>query len=198
MKKIFITMLVLIAWTMLLPAQITREQANVIARDYIQSEGLQPASALYANSNDPNVEGISITTSNEETVKVKYACWAYCIDENEFRRYLFIKESNGSLLEIIANADISELGTSWKALLPTGLIELKENTQSLYPNPVDGWLTIPCNGKSVRVEIYDLKGVRLFSGTFSDKDTCQLNVSFLSAGIYMVNVSGKMHKIIKN
>jgi len=200
MKKIFFTLLVLLAWTTLLSAQgLTREQADAIVKDYIQSEALQAADGiLYANSNAPDGEGISITTSNEETVNIKYACWAYCLNENELaqRRYLFVNESNGSLLEIIAHSDVSELGASWM-MLPSGLPQLKDNRQSLYPNPVDDWLTIPCNGKSVRVEIYDLKGASLFSGTLSDKDTCRLNVSFLNAGIYMINVDGKTSKIIK-
>ena len=80
----------------------------------------------------------------------------------------------------------------------SGLTEPKENSQSLYPNPVDDWLTIPCDGKSVRVEIYDLKGTRLFSGTFSDKDSHQLNVSFLNTGVYMVDISGKKYKGTSN
>ena len=83
--------------------------------------------------------------------------------------------------------------------VPSGLDDLKEDTYKfLYPNPVDDWLTLPCKGENTRVEIYDLKGTRLFSGSLSGNDACQLNVSFLSAGIYMVNVDGKTYKIIKN
>jgi len=201
MKKIFFALLVLLAWTTLLSAQgLTREQADAIVKDYIQSEALQAADGiLYANSNAPDGEGISITTSNEETVNVKYACWAYCLDENELaqRRYLFVNESNGSLLEVIAHSDVSELGASW-IMLPSGLPELKDNRQSLYPNPVNDWLTIPCVDDRTRVEIYNLNGTRLFSGTLLDKDACQLNVSFLSAGIYLVSVSGETYRIIKN
>jgi len=79
----------------------------------------------------------------------------------------------------------------------TNIVEPKANNKLLYPNPVGDWLTIPCNGENTRVEIYDLKGTRLLNKTLSGKDVCQLNVSFLSAGVYMVNVGGKMYKIIK-
>ena len=77
----------------------------------------------------------------------------------------------------------------------TGFTEQKYNNKQLYPNPVDDWLTLPCTGESTRVEIYDLKGTRLFSGLLSEK--CELNVSFLNAGVYMVNVSGETYKLIK-
>ena len=123
MKKIFILTSVFIAWAMSLTAEnITREQADEIVRSYVQSEVTNPA--LYANVNNPNGEGIAITTSNEETFRAKYACWAYYLDENEpvQRRYLFVKENDGSLLEVIASNDLSELDASWVAMnMPTGL-----------------------------------------------------------------------------
>jgi hypothetical protein len=148
----------------------------------------------------PGAAGISITTSNEEAVTAKYACWAYCLDENKLshRRYLFVKEDGGSLLEVIASNDTEALTSSWEAMdMPTGLTGKEGSVKMLYPNPVGDFLTIPCNGDA-RVEIYDLKGSRLFSGALSGKDACQLNVSFLNTGVYMVNVSGETYKIIKN
>ena len=198
MKKIFISILVLIAWTVSLSAQVTREQANVIVWNYVQSEVTNPS--LYANLNAPNDEGIIVTTSNEEAFKAKYACWAYCLDENEssLRRYLFVKEEGGSLLEVIASNDQSVLDNSWEAMdTPTGLTGSKGGIKQHYPNPVDDLLALPCNGETTHVEIYDLKGTNLFSGLLAGKDNCQLNVSFLNTGVYMVNVSGETFKIIK-
>jgi len=197
-----ILMLFLFAWTTSLPAEnITREQADVIVQNYVQSEVTQPA-ALFTNLNEPSDAGIAITTSNEESVRAKYACWAYYLNESDpvQRRYLFVKEEGGSLLEVIASNDFSELDASWVAMdIPTGLAGSEGNSiKLLYPNPVGDLLTLPCNGENVRVEIYDLKGARLFSGLLSDKDACRLNVSFLNAGIYMVTVSGETYKMIKN
>ena len=183
MKKIIFSMLVLTAWAASLSAQITREQADAIVLGYVQGEVTNPS--LYANLNAPGGEGIVITTSNEETVKAKYACWAYYLDENELsqRRYLFVKEEGGSLLEVIASNDDSVLDDSWAAMdTPTGLAKEEGNVKLLYPNPVGDLLTVPCD-RDTRVEIYDLKGTRLFSGLLSGKDACQLNVSFLSAGV---------------
>jgi len=197
MKKITILTSILLAWsTTLLAEIITQDQADTIAMNYVQSEATQPCT-LYFNTNAPNGAGIEITTSNEETFKATYACWAYCLDETTQRRYLFVKEEGGSLLEVIASNDVSELDdTSWVAMAaPVGLTDSKANSPKLlYPNPVGDLLTLPC-GANERVEIYDLKGTRLFSGLLSD--TCQLNISFLNAGIYMVNVSGETYKIIK-
>ena len=186
----------LFAWaTLLTAANITREQADAIVQDYVQTGTL-----LYTNVNAPNTEGIVITTSEGETFKAKYACWAYCLDESDpvQRRYLFVKEEGGCLLEIIASNDISELDNSWVAMvIITDLAGSEVNSLNmLYPNPVSNLLNLPCNGANTPVEIYDVKGSRLFSGLLSE--SCQLNVSFLNAGVYIVNLSGETYKIIKN
>ena len=194
MKRYIIIMSFLIAWaTSLTAANITRAQADEIVQNYVQ------CGTLYSNVNEPSAEGIVITTSNEETFKAKYACWAYCLDESDpvQRRYLFVKEDNGSLLEIIASNDVSELDASWTVVITGFAVETRHATSLLYPNPVGDLLTIPCN-ENVRIEIYDLKGTRFFSGLLTGGDTCQLNVSFLNAGVYMLSVGGKMYKIIKN
>ena len=200
MKKIFLLFLVSLVWATLVFAEnITREQADEIVADYVKSEALQLVE-LYANINEPNEAGVAITTSNGETFRAKYACWVYCLDESEpaQRRYIFIKEEGGSLLEVIASNDVSELGASWIAMNPTGLVNPESGVKLLYQNPVSDWLTVPCDGENVRVEIYDLNGTRLFSELLFGKDSCQLNVSFLSAGIYVVRVDGKTYKIVKN
>jgi len=212
--KIFLSMLTLFAWTATLSAQITREKADEIVINYVKNEVAPTegvslnAFLLYVNANTPNENGFSMTTVNGETIKAKYACWVYyvrlavrdcdrCISPQQ--RYLFVKEDNGSVLEIITNEDDPQDVSLWTHVnIPVGIIETKANSQFLYPNPVDDWLTIPCNGENVRVEIYDLKGVRLFAETLSGADTCQLNVSFLSAGTYLVNVGGKTYRLIKS
>ena len=196
MKKKFILMSALFACVASLSAQITHKQADEIVLNYAQSVAPEFI-ALYANLNAPDEAGITITTSNEETFRAKYACWTYCLDETAQRRYIFVKEENGSLLEVIASNDMSGLDASWEVmeLNTTGLANSKENIlKQLYPNPVGDLLTLPC-GENEHVEIYDLKGTCFFSELLSE--TCQLNVSFLNAGIYIVNISGKTYKMIK-
>ncbi|MDR2407213.1 MAG: T9SS type A sorting domain-containing protein, partial [Bacteroidales bacterium] len=114
----------------------------------------------------------------------------------------FVKEDNGSLLEVIASNDLGSGDlTQWKEVETTGLVDREiNNIKPLYPNPVNDLLTIPCTGNHIRVEIHDLKGSRLFSGLLSDKETCQLDVSFLNAGMYLLSVYGGtkvVYKIIK-
>ena len=207
MKQIIFAMLALFAWATSLPAQTTREQADAIVLDYLKNAVTLPC-LLYVNDNAPSEKGTIITTSNEETFKVQYACWAYYLnispDPDEYEldqsRYFFVKEDNGNLLEVIAYDDLGpEDLTSWKAVgITTGLTKKEDSVKLLYPNPVDDWLSLPCSGEPVRVEIYDLKGTRLFAGLLSGEDTCRLDASFLSAGVYIVSVSGEMYKIIKN
>ena len=206
-RKKFIPMSVLVASATVLPAQITREQADSITKDYLQSERVE-YNLLYVNVNIPNEEGIVITTSNEEIVKAKYACWVYYLNESESElsqsRYLFVKEDNGNLLEVIASNDAGQSDlTQWQEVdNPLGLAERMENTiQPLYPNPVDNVLIIPYTGVRSSMEIHDLKGVYIFSETISGKDIYQLDVSFLKAGMYLLSVYGErkvVYKIIKN
>ena len=202
-KTLFL-LLILLAWATSLSAQITRAQADAIVLNYIQTGNVTQPYHLYVNDNAPNETGISITMSTGETVKAKYACMVYYLNESESAksRYLFVKEDNGSLLEIIANNDIGPggLASPWMEvnLSSEFAVEDVNNNKSLYPNPVDDWLTLPCTGDNSRVEIYDLKGTCLFSSSVSSEDTCRLDVSFLSAGIYLVKVGGETYKVIKN
>jgi hypothetical protein len=202
MRKILILVLAFVALATSLSAQITWEQADNIVKEYLQNEMIT-YNLLYVYVNAPSEEGIEITTSNEETFKAKYACWAYYLDESEFsqRRYFFVKEDNGSLLEVIAKNDLGIDNTQWEEVGTTGLVDGKiNNLKPLYPNPVDDLLTIPCSGNHIRVEIYDLKGSHLFSKSLSDKETYQLDVSFLKAGMYLLSVYGEtkvVYKIIK-
>ena len=117
-------LILIICTTTSLSAQITREQADAIVLEYIQEIAL-PYS-LYVNINMPGEEGIIITTFNEEVVRVKYACWAYYLNENPGtsepaqQRYLFIKENNGNLLEIIISNDLvpEDIASNWKIVTP--------------------------------------------------------------------------------
>lgn len=206
------TLLLLFACTATLSAQkITRQQADEIVINHIKNEVEQPC-LLLINVNTPNAGDFVVTTNMEETIKAKYTCWVYYVQENtgdlidpipdstQFR-YLFVKENNGSLLEIITSNDLALKDlVSWeKVNIPTGLlVEPKENHQLLYPNPVDDWLTLPCNEEKISVAIYDLKGTCLFTDLLSSTETCLLNVSFLNTGTYIVNISGSIYKIIKN
>jgi hypothetical protein len=205
MKKITVSILISVALATSLSAQITRTRADTIVREYLQNEMIT-YDLLYVHANAPNEEGITITTSNEEIFTAKYACWTYFVDENNpvQRRYLFVKENNANLLEVITNND---LGTGdlnqWIPVETTGILEqAKDNISLLYPNPVDDWLTIPCTKTQTRVEIHDLKGSCLFSGLVTKQETCQLNVSFLTAGVYTVSIYDNkiknVFKIIKN
>lgn len=198
MKKNLLLMSFLFSWTISLSAQITRNQADAIVLDYLKNEGIPQQVLLYVNADAPSAEGV-LTTSNEEVIKAKYACWIYFLDENESQsRYLFVKADSGNLLEVIASNDSGPNDLfSWKAVDTTnGLTQVKDNSIPLFPNPVGDILTLPCNGEPLNVEICDLSGTRLFSGSLSAKD-CKLDVSFLKTGVYLVNVSGKTYKIIK-
>ena len=197
-------MMFLVAYAATSLAQITRGQADTVVKEYLQRE-VVASSSLYVHVNAPDAEGILLTTSNDETFKATYACWAYYLNESELSqcRYLFVKSDNGNLLEVIASNDLGQSDlTKWKAVDDVGVVETGHapSPPRIYPNPVDDVLTIPYTGNYMRIEIHDLKGNSLFSGLLSDKETSQLNVSFLNTGIYMLSVYSEtsvVYKLIK-
>ena len=209
MKKTFILGTVLLIWTASLPAQTTRKQADNIVKEYLQNELVQD-SLLYVRANLPSAESISITTSNEEVFTAKYACWAYYLDENEptQRRYLFVKENNGNLLEVIANNDNGSADTNqWLLVGTTSLAEREENNiKLLYPNPTNGQLTVD-NGQLTidNIEIFDILG-RMQPVSKSPFEGGRgmffIDISHLPTGIYLLKIKTETgiitQKIIKN
>jgi len=200
-------MLALLAWTTSLSARITREQADAIVLEHIQKEETLPFVYLYVNKNTPSNKNVTITAYIGESIKVKYACWIYYLDEHtrlyglaQRRRYFFVKEDSGSLLEIISHWFFSpDDSHSWEAVdITSGIPAIESSVKQPYPNPVNDVLTIPCKEESVHVKIYDLSGARHYTGLLSGANACQLNVSFLNPGVYIVSVDGETFKIIKN
>jgi len=224
-------MLVLLAWTTSLSAQITREQADEIVWQHIKNE-VTPPYLLYVNVNTPSEGGITVTTFQEETFKAKYACWAYYLNENpgltepSQHRYLFVKENDGNLLEVITSNDMIPDLTQWEEVLPTGLIDIKENGGIvLYPNPTSGELQVTSyelqDGTLSKVEVFDMMGrvvetrliASLQDGTTStsgisplrgDKgglSSLRLDISHLPVGVYFIRITTETgtitEKIIK-
>ncbi|WP_084626431.1 T9SS type A sorting domain-containing protein [Mesonia mobilis] len=75
------------------------------------------------------------------------------------------------------------------------------NNFQYYPNPVNSTLNLEANSRIDRVEIYNITGKKIYSNTIGSL-THQLDVSFTSAGIYLMKVyiedQEKTFKLIKN
>jgi len=197
-------MLILGVWITSLSAQITRGHADNIVREHLQNEFVQ--STLYVHANLPNEEGISITTSNEEVFKAKYACWIYYLDENEpaKRRYLFVKEDNGNLLEVIASNDNGSADTNHWLLVTTSLADKKgNNLKPFYPNPTTGKLTIDNEQFTIdNVAVFDMMGKMLKVESNKHYGEIIIDISHLPSGVYLLKIRTKTgiiaQKIIKN
>ena len=209
----------LLAMPSLSAQQVTREQADAVVNEHLQSEGIE-SNLLYINVNLPKAEGVSITTSNEETFRAKYACWTYYLNESELSqcRYLFVKQDDGNLLEVIASNDAGQSdSTQWKTL-DVGIKELQGDEVTklrVYPNPTTGQLTIslpnPSEGGAYTaesVEIYDVAGRKTspnpsFGGELAPSlleragGEVLLDVSHLPAGMYFLKVNNQVYKFIK-
>jgi len=111
MKKIILSFLFLFICATSLNAQITREQADEIVLQYVKNEAT-PSFNLYGYLFEPSEEGMVITTHQEEIIKIEYASWAYYLNEFPLQstlrqhRYLFVKEDDGNLLEVITTKDL--------------------------------------------------------------------------------------------
>jgi len=204
-KTITLSVLALAILATPLSAQITREQADAIVLEHIErtSEWIFD---LYVNVAEPSADGFTITTAKGEIVRARYATWVYFLREHsglntppDQRRYFFVRESNGSLVEIITNNDpITDNLASWILVeQPSNLLCREINNRPiLFPNPVTDFLIVPCFGKQVLVEIFDLNGNRVFSNLLSGES--RLDLSFLTSGVYVVNIAGETYRIIKN
>ena len=206
MKKNFVFIVILVALATSVSAQITRMQANIIVKEYLQNETVQ-YNLLYVHANVPSIEGITITTSNEEIFSAKYACWAYYLDENEpiQRRYFFVKEDNGNLLEVIAsNDDGSADINQWLLVETVNLSEREENNIKLiYPNPTSGKLKIESGKLKIEdVAVFDLMGRKQKAEGRKQNTEMLIDISHFPAGVYLLKIQTETgittHKIIKN
>ena len=66
---------------------------------------------------------------------------------------------------------------------------------SIYPNPTKGDLSINTSEKIIAISIYNLIGVRVISGTETNKN--KLNVKELSNGVYFIRINTEKGSITK-
>ena len=201
MKKIIVLIAVLITSATVLSAQITRKQSDTIVKEYLQSKNVD-CNLLYVNVNEPNAEGIVISTSNDETFRAKYACWAYYLNKSEMQQchYLFVKMDDGNLLEVIASNDFEQNDlTQWKTLVDSvGMVEGEKNILTLYPNPTNGQLKIEnVELKISTIEIYDAVGRLLHSKIINLQSETVLDISHLPVGVYLLSVYDETKRIYK-
>jgi len=205
-------MIALIAWATSLSAQITREQADEIVFQHIKKE-VTPPYLLYVNVNTPSETGIAITTYNEEAMQAKYACWAYYLNESpglsepSQHRYLFVKENDGNLLEVITSNDIGPDDLSQWEKVTVGIAETALSDQiTVYPNPTTGEFIVTSNRLQViGIEIFDFLG-RSVGGIFPSNnlegwqpqaDGVVINISHLPIGIYLLHIDTEQGEVIK-
>jgi hypothetical protein len=207
MKKLIIPMLIFLAWTISLSAQITQEQADKIVLEHLQNE-VTPPYLLYVNVNAPSEAGIAVTTFQEETFTAKYACWAYYLNENpeitepDQHRYLSVKANDGNLLEVITTNDRVPDLAQWTEVT-TAINEL-QNHVKIYPNPMSGELRVESGGLRIKnIEIFDAIGKLIMSFTPSFSGNVHHIPAFGGAwGGYFIRITTDngtiTQKIIKN
>ncbi|HZK03771.1 MAG TPA: T9SS type A sorting domain-containing protein [Bacteroidaceae bacterium] len=208
---LLLSFLIVISFSSISFAQITREQTDEIVYKYITDEGLRTDGLLlYTTDYLPNAEGIStITNSKNEVFGVEYPCWVYYINEwmdvngPYFRRYLFINKTTGNILEVKTRKDFGPSDPNldnWQLIYPvtSGLSDIDDKLDKLYfPNPVSDFLEIACKKDFEYVVIFDLQGKQVFQEIFNQLESNQkFDVSSLNRGFYVVNVFDTTKKIL--
>jgi len=76
------------------------------------------------------------------------------------------------------------------------LIDFKEFDASIFPNPVqDNLLVELSHPGQYELVMLDIDGKKIFDGNF--KDACNVDVSFLSNGVYLVHIFNSERSIVK-
>ncbi|KJF41902.1 ELWxxDGT repeat protein [Draconibacterium sediminis] len=120
----------------------------------------------------------------------------YCIlDGNCISNLIFIDDILYFLINDSYHAESIEL---WKYVLPsefyTGAELIKRNETIVYPNPTHDFLYFISPRKSNHIHILDVYGRVLYDNEIADNF---IDVSFLSAGIYIVNINSTSSRFIK-
>jgi len=77
----------------------------------------------------------------------------------------------------------------------TGINDVQTNSISLYPNPVKDELLVQSETHIDKFEIYDIMGKQILNGSLSNSKS--INVSALSAGIYVLKIGNYRGKFVK-
>ena len=209
MKKFLLLIALPFFFISTLPAQITREQADAIVFEHIQNEVTTPY-LLYVNANLPSEEGIFLTTYNEENMKVKYACWAYYLNEHPEvseptqHRYLFVKENDGNLLEVITSNNLGQEDLTQWELVSLGVVSIEKSDIRIFPNPTTGEFKVQeFNSSKVQgIEIFDIYGRKFFEQKEILTVLQSYDLTGFPAGIYFIKITTETgiitKKIIKN
>jgi hypothetical protein len=79
----------------------------------------------------------------------------------------------------------------------TSTPSLPHKTVNFYPNPTYENITVEGLELGKKILLIDLNG-NILQEITTDSEIMTLDVSFLNAGIYLLNHNGKNHKLIKN
>ena len=113
-----------------------------------------------------------------------------------FARYAFLNFPTVSIFTAdLLSLPLSPFKTESGGTLSRADFNQNATELKIFPNPTNGMLNIEKKANPNRIEIYDLNGAKVYNCAFKD----QLNLSFLSKGIYFLKTDlNQIAKIIKD
>lgn len=117
----------------------------------------------------------------------------------EFNTVGFYGSSNSGAILI----DDIRFGDTYRAVTPTSAAreETEESTNVsetiIYPNPATSILNIQTSLQNASLQIADLSGKVVLTKSLSNEQHQSIDISTLSAGIYIINISSEKESIVK-
>ncbi len=80
--------------------------------------------------------------------------------------------------------------------------DLNTNIINIFPNPTSNYITIVSDRSINSVSVYNMKGVRIKTINNINAIECQIDLQYLSKGLYLVNITGdgwsEQKRLVKN
>jgi len=130
---------------------------------------------------------ISLTANQQSTFQISGNLNGTFIEDiNDLEVIVFVQKSDKTMLQSTVSG------------IPIGIEDISMQKISIYPNPAKDAITVK-NAKSANIKIFDLQG-RILLSEHCSNNNMQIDVSFLSKGVYFVQIllnnSIKIEKII--
>ena len=92
--------------------------------------------------------------------------------------------------DIYGNLDVGEI-----VIIRNNCNETPESNLSIYPNPVRSGFSIITDNTNFSIKMYDMMGKLVLSSTYTTDQL--IDISYLSTGMYIININNRQFKIAK-
>ncbi|KAB2915564.1 MAG: T9SS type A sorting domain-containing protein [Bacteroidetes bacterium] len=132
-------------------------------------------------------KGVCIGSNNRIFMTGEFKADSMDIDPSAKTYSLYTEHSVSFITGFDENGNFTQI-----PIEPTGIKHSETNNFRLYPNPATNVITLSLNNnlEACTVEILNLQGSVLHSTTINQSELLEINIGYLSAGLYFVRITG--------